>query len=58
MKDKITFGKLTINLVTCPSKKSDFEKAYKNRVPDLDEAWKKVNAWKKKNKSKLNEGGE
>jgi len=48
MKYKITIGKLTINLETLPEKKSDFEKLYKNRIPNVDTAWKECQKQAKK----------
>ena len=58
MKHKLTFGHVTINLVTCPNKKADFEKKFTGRVPDVGKAWDEISKWKKKNKSLINKEGE
>ena len=48
MKNKIKAGHLFINIDTCPDKKADFEKKFKNRVPNLEKAWKEVSSKLKK----------
>ncbi len=44
----VKFGAVEINLSTAPTKKTDFVKAFKGRIPDVEEAFNTIKKMRRK----------